>query len=41
MKKDTELLPAENFGLQSQSKQGTVQQYYYNLKSFFKSKKEN
>ncbi|MFW6309258.1 MAG: RNA-guided endonuclease InsQ/TnpB family protein, partial [bacterium] len=34
-------LYAEEFGLQSQSQQGTVQQYYYNLKSFFKSRKDN
>jgi len=30
-------LYAEDFPLHSQSKQGIVQQYYYNLKSYFKS----
>ncbi|MFW6130731.1 MAG: RNA-guided endonuclease TnpB family protein, partial [Atribacterota bacterium] len=34
-------LYTEDFPLHSQSIQGTVQQYYYNLKSFFKNKEQN
>ena len=34
-------LYAEDFPLHSQSKQGTVQQYYHDLKSFFKNRESN
>ena len=33
-------LYAENFALHSQTKQGIVQQYYDNLKSYFKAKEK-